>query len=212
MIDELDVSIQQRLLNPLPNTLGMSRIMVRPSLGEHFLPVITDARDFAPENDRERKALAALEDRKVQVGLYLFGERILREDAGALSFRALKGPGSITIDTPRPKWYPFGILGPSGSPRSAADVGITAADCLPDWIEIYPVAQRAMRSFKDGGKGFETEFQGWTIAARPALAASLRCVSCHNSVTPGSAKLGEAVGGVLYACRGADKSVETRSH
>ena len=107
LIDELNVSIQQRLLNPLPQTLGMSRIMRRPSIGEHFHPVVSDKRDFAPEDDRERKALAALEDRKVQVGLYLFGETILRQDAGALSFRALKGPGSITIDTPRPKWYPF---------------------------------------------------------------------------------------------------------
>src|SRR5579863_681959 len=62
LINELDVSIQERLHNARPETLGMSRIMRWPSLGEHFVPVITDKRDFAPENDRERKALAALED------------------------------------------------------------------------------------------------------------------------------------------------------
>jgi hypothetical protein len=87
-----------------------------------------------------------------------------------------------------------------------------AMNDLPDWNAIYPAAQRAMRSFKDGGKGFETDFLGWTIAARPTIASSSKCVSCHSSFAPRSAsvKLGEAVGAVLYAYRVANAPVETR--
>ena len=200
LIDQLDDCVQERLHNPTPEGLGMSRITIRSSLGTHFTPVLTDKRDFEPQSDRERKALAALEDRKIQVGLYLVGASILNEDSGALNFRSLKGPGAITIDTPRPKRYPSSLSkpGPWQLPVRVEDTGTVY---LPDWNAIYPVAQRAMRSFKDGGKGFETEFLGWTIAARPAMAASSKCVSCHNSLAPDSVKLGEAVGGVLYAYR-----------
>jgi len=49
----------------------MSRVMVRPSLGEHFRPVLTDKRDFAPESDQERKILAAPESHNVQVLFYM---------------------------------------------------------------------------------------------------------------------------------------------
>ena len=62
LIDDLNDAIQQRLLKPMPKSLGMTRIMIRPSFGEHFLPLTSRNRDFAPENDRERKVVAALED------------------------------------------------------------------------------------------------------------------------------------------------------
>jgi len=194
LINDLDASIQERLLNAAPETLGMSRVMFRPSTGEHFRPVLTDKRDFAPENDRERKILTTLESHNVQVGLYLFGQSILRENAAVLSYRALKGPGLITVGTPRPQWYPFAV-----TERRAE--GTAAGDRLPDWNAIYPVAQRALRSFNDGGRGFEMEFQTWTIAARPTIAASSKCVSCHNGMDPRTVKVGEPIGGVLYAYR-----------
>ena len=150
----------------------------------------------------------ALEDRNLHVGLYLFGESILREEAGALSFRALKGPGAITLNTPRPKQYPFGAAELRALQRSAPGTVDAAADPLPDWIAIYPAAHYAMRHFKAGGKGFEMEFQGWMIAARPAMAVTMTCVSCHN----GSAQLGEALGGVLYAYRVAAAPAAQSSH
>lgn len=200
LIDELNGLIQQRLVQPLPDALGMSRIMMRPSFGVHFSPMISGQRDFAPENDKERRVVATLEERHAQVGLYLFGEAILQEDPAKPHFRALKGPGSITVYTPRPRWYPGTVASATWLPEEA--------DGLPDWNQIYPIARRAMSSFKDGGKGHEVKWQSWTIAARPAIAAIANCVSCHNHPTvhrgqagrPG-VKLGEAIGGVLYVYR-----------
>ena len=198
LIDDLNDAIQQRLLKPMPKSLGMTRIMIRPSFGEHFLPLTSRNRDFAPENDRERKVVAALEDRKLDVGLYLFGESILSQGPELLSFRALKGPGAITANTPRPNWYPS-----LQALHAAVDPSSADPQLLPDWRAIYPVAQRAMRSFKDGGNGFEMEFHGWTIAARPAIATSDKCVACHNNLSPrnATAKVGESIGGVMYAFR-----------
>jgi hypothetical protein len=66
---------------------------------------------------------------------------------------------------------------------------------LPDWRTIYPLAQLAMKSFADGGAGFETTLDSWHIAARPVVAAQQRCMSCH------SGSQHQALGGVFYAYR-----------
>jgi hypothetical protein len=71
---------------------------------------------------------------------------------------------------------------------------------LPDWRTIYPLAQRAMRSFADGGAGFETTIDSWRIAARPVIAGQQKCLTCHPGV-----KLDRPLGGVLYAYRRAGK-------
>ena len=66
-----------------------------------------------------------------------------------------------------------------------------------------------MRSFEDGGKGFETTFDTWNIAARPVIASQERCLMCHTGEIPGTshaAKLNQAIGGVLYAFRRAQNS------
>ncbi|MBM3752850.1 MAG: hypothetical protein FJW38_02575 [Acidobacteria bacterium] len=189
LLDKFDEALQQRLLKPAPKTLGMSRIMVRPSFGHHFAPVRSDKRDFMPENEHEKQLIAALESRGVQLGVYLFGEDILKHDANALNFRALKGPGAITEGTPRPAWYP------SLAKTRAAD-----ENALPDWGEIYPIAQQAMKTFQTGEPGFATEIGTWTIAARPALATDARCVHCHQAAGS-KAQLGDAVGGIVYAYR-----------
>jgi hypothetical protein len=170
--------------------------MMPRSLGNHFVPVTRNDRDFFPENDTERAVIAALEARKLQVGLYLFGEAAVHDDADKLNYRALKGPGAVTANTPRPQWYP--------SRRAGLPEAKDLSGTLSNWATMYPVAQRAMRSFKDGGRGFEVEFQGWTIAARPAVASDDRCVTCHRqSVYPQrlALKKGDAIGGVLYAFR-----------
>src|SRR5262245_55199155 len=57
LVDEFNRCVQERLLNATPGTLGMSRIMIRPSLGQHFAPMVTDKRDFAPEGERESRVL-----------------------------------------------------------------------------------------------------------------------------------------------------------
>jgi hypothetical protein len=132
-----------------------------------------------------------LEEGQIQVGLYLFGTAIANSEPALLNFRALKGPAAITRGTPRPAWYP--TLAEPAAPKPGA---------LPDWNAIYPVAQKAMKSFQDGGKGFETTVDNWNIAARPVIASHERCVSCHNHPayrSTGEVKLHQAIGGVLYA-------------
>jgi hypothetical protein len=196
LIDELNAAIQQRLLDPAPGLLGMSRIAWRSSLGRHFKPVVSDRRDFVPENESERRTIETLEGRKLQVGLYLFGLSVLRDPANAKSYRALKGPAAMTAGTRRPNWYPS-----LKSEASGNGIDATQTETLPDWNAIYPIAQRAMRSFKDGGSGFETELQGWTIAARPSLAINQQCVTCHRPFSEAPIRQGQPIGGVLYAFR-----------
>ena len=185
LIDELNQCMNVRFQNPSPNALGMSRVMLPPSFGTHYQPFVTRDRDFTPENARETKALAALEEQRLQVGFYLFGRSIADEPAEALNYRALKGPGAVTAGTPRAKWYP-------GLPQAA----IATTDGLPDWKTIYPLARKAMKSFADGGNGFETTVDSWQVAARPLLAESQRCLACHSGQV-----MHHAIGGVLYAYR-----------
>jgi hypothetical protein len=173
--------------------LGMSRIASPPSMGRHFQPQTNVTQDFNPENDSERKAVAMLEAAHLQVGLFVFGRAILVSDPGTLDFRALKGPAAITAGTPRPAWSPT-----AGVP-SFGDT-----DPLPDWNQVYTLARKAMRSFNDGGAGFEADMNSWTLAARPVLASQQKCVTCHNaSARPGEATLAlnQPIGGVLYAYR-----------
>lgn len=193
LIDRLDGLVQQRFQTPLPNTLGMSRVMVPSSFGRHFQPGKIAERDFVPENPDEQEVVARLEEKGVQVGLYLFGAAITVAAPQALDFRALKGPGAVTRGTPRPAWYPS--LAPGFPPQP---------DALPDWNAIYPLAREAMRSFQGGGKGWVGTLGGWNIAARPVVASDQRCVSCHNNQplrTGPEAKPGEPIGGILYAFR-----------
>ncbi len=193
LIDELNECMTARFQNPSPAGLGMNRAVGPGSFGMHYQPLVTRERDFQPENPREAKVLAAMEAEKIQVGFYLFGRAVSEANAEALNYRALKGPGAITVGTPRPAWYP-------GLQAAKVEPG----DALPDWKAIYPLAGEAMKSFEDGGKGFATAVGSWQVAARPLLAGNERCVACHNSMGTGSGKrveLNHAVGGVLYAYR-----------
>lgn len=194
LIDRLDESIQRRFVAPMPDALGMSRVMMPASFGRHFQPLVTSTRDFQPAGPIETKAIQELEADGVQVGLYLFGAAILHAERPVMDFRALKGPGTLTRGTPRPNWYPL----------LAKPVAVSA-DALPDWNAIYPLARKAMKSFDDGGKGFETKIDSWHIAARPVMASEQTCVSCHNNPAYGRrgpvAKLDRPLGGVLYAYR-----------
>src|SRR5205085_1070070 len=153
---------------PQPGLLGMSRVASPNSLGRHFQPLTTDRRDFSPESDHERELLAGIEEQNLQLGLYLFGAAILDGAVEDMNYRALKGPAGITKGTPRPYWYP--AFPPTIAPR----IKPPADDRLPDWIEIYPLAQKAMRSFADGGRGFESRVGSWEIAARPVIANDAR--------------------------------------
>jgi hypothetical protein len=192
-IDQLNECVQLRFetLAPGPGgrlALGMSRVMRPPSMGEHFLPKFVSQRDFEPETDREKEVLAKLEQESVQVGFYLFGRAILDSVPSDLNPRSLKGPGAITKGTPRAAWYPAGF------------VPAAQSDALPDWQTIYPLAQKAMRSFAAGDAAFETATGSWHIAARPVMAAQSKCQQCHANVASG-----EPIGGVFYAYRRAPK-------
>jgi hypothetical protein len=211
-IDELNKCLQIRFETPAPAApsvfvaglnhtllrspapaLGMTRMTPsNPSFGQHYLPQFTVTRDFEPENDAEKYALDALEAAPVHVGLYLFGRAILDSRIETPNYRALKGPAAVTQGAPRPKWYPTGV-NPAAPP-----------DALPDWKEMYPLAQRAMKSFVDGGTGFETSIGMWSVAVRPVVVTQERCLTCHNSVaygTGGAVVLHQALGGVIYAFR-----------
>ncbi len=192
-INVLNVAIQRRFQDPEPGRLGMSRAARPQSFGVHYRPTLISQTDFQPENEAEAFAVSELEQRNDQVGFYLFGLAICDAGAGDLNFRALKGPAAVTKGTPRPAWYP-------GQPRTVT----SNPDALPDWDAIYPVARRAMKSFQDGGQGFETTFGKWNIAARPVMASQTRCVACHNSQPGGAAHpaiIQRPIGGVLYAFR-----------
>jgi hypothetical protein len=192
LINRLDELVQLRFKTALPGALGMSRVAMPVSMGQHFQPRRSNQRDFVPENDREREVVGKLEENGVYVGLYLFGTAIVKTAPQALDYRALKGPGIITRGSPRPAWYPD-QLGMSAA----------AADALPDWKSVYPLARRAMQSFQDGGAGFETRLESWCIAARPVLAEA-RCAMCHHTRSSSSnraAQANEPIGGVLYAFR-----------
>jgi hypothetical protein len=54
-----------------------------------------------------------------------------------------------------------------------------------------------MKSFQDGGNGFETRLDSWTIAVRLIIAAKQTCVACHNHAV----ELNQPIGGLLYAFR-----------
>lgn len=191
LINRLDELVQLRFQAPLPGSLGMSRVVMPTSMGRHFQPDRPSERDFHPENPFEREVVGQLEENGALVGLYVFGTAVLKTTPQALDYRALKGPGTVTRGTPRPAWYP-----------SQLKVSPAPADALPDWKAIYPVAQRAMKSFSGGGSGFETRFGSWDIAARPVIAGE-KCATCHNRLSTGNArvKANEPIGGVLYAFR-----------
>ena len=192
LLEEFDRTIQMRLENPRPESLGMSRVMIRPSMGTHFVPQVSDRRDYAPENEREREILARMEQQGLQVGLYLFGAAVADDPVESFSYRALKGPGAITIGTPRAHWYP----------RLASKEAPAVAGQLPDGREMYAVAQRAMKSFANGGEGFATKVREWNVMVRPAYAREGRCVHCHNAPgTKSTFRVGDALGGVIYAYR-----------
>jgi len=154
------------------------------SFGTHFRPDLTRTRDFLPETAVERQVIQDLEEHRVQVGLYLFGTAVATSDPSQYNFRALKGPAAITAGTPRP------------SP--------VRADALPAWKDIYPIAHRAMQSFRNGDKGFETRVNTWDIAVRPLTAVQDRCVACHNNPSYGRVakiQLDDPIGGIIYAFR-----------
>ena len=196
LINRLDALVQHRFQDPAPLSLGMSRVARPVSMGTHFYPKRASARDFQPENAVENVVISALEEQHIQVGFYVFGNVITSLEASDVtldSYRALKGPAAMTRGTPRPAWYP-----PS---RKTVAVDPNA---LPDWEAIFPLASKAMRSFQDGGQGFEIVAGDWNIAARPVIASNQRCVNCHNSMAFGrqrTIKLNDPIGGVLYAYR-----------
>ncbi len=183
LIEEFDHVVMARLTSPPARfgkperePLGMSRIVSPDSYGKHFLPIISNSRDFIPQNGYEKELLAHLEEADLELGIYLFGENVMDQSAAAMDYRSMKGPAVVTQGTLRAN--------------------------LPSWNAAYPLAEKAMKSFKDGGHGFEEQLDEWTFAARPAIANDVRCITCHNMRRTQAwkpLKVGDAIGGVLYA-------------
>src|SRR6185503_16452028 len=99
-IQLLDESVQRRFAAPLPDSLGMSRILLPSSFGRHFQPDPISERDFRPAGGIEENIVRELEREGLHVGLYLFGTAIAQAEPEIMNFRALKGPGIITRGTP----------------------------------------------------------------------------------------------------------------
>ena len=207
LVDQFDGVVQGRLQTPpqpggqgfaTGPELGMSRIVRPNSYGSHFNSISSAIRDFVPEQDNEKELLAQMEDQKIELGIYFFGQAIVDQPYTNMDYRALKGPAAITKGTIRPPSEMFAFSGSSNRfERERPD-----PNALPAWRDAYPIAQRAMRSFNDGGHGFETGVGDWTISARPALASDARCLACHNAgraKADRQLKIGDPVGGVLYA-------------
>ena len=171
--------------------LGMSRMAIPNSYGSHFHAISQNIRDFVPERENEKELLTQMEEQNMQLGIFLFGQAILDQPNTNMDYRALKGPAIITKGTRRPPQMAR-LIDPPTHPDP---------DALPTWLDAYPIGLRAMRSFADGGHGFETTLGNWTIAAKPALASGARCLGCHNANTNSKKqlKLGDPVGGILYA-------------
>ena len=112
IIDEFDHVIQARLVSPsvtigVRQPLGMSRVAQPDSYGSHFSPILGNRSDFVPENDHEKEIVAQLEDKNLELGLFLFGEAVMDRPAIHRDFRAMKGPAAITTGTRRsglPSW------------------------------------------------------------------------------------------------------------
>ncbi len=204
LIERLNEIVQLRFRTPAPSALGMSRVVLPSSMGHHYQPLLTLERDFAPENEKEREVIRELEEKHVEVGLYVTGVSVVQSSPEFLDYRALKGPGAITRGTPRPAWYPGRPPVIVASAVIAASPVITASmDALPDWKSVYSLAKRAMQSFRDGGAGFETSLEGWNIAARPVVAEA-RCNVCHDrlsAISNTASTEKRPIGGVLYAFR-----------
>src|ERR1700722_17020775 len=163
LVNRFDQIIQTRFRDPMPQTLGMNRAVTANSFGRNYQPILTDLRDFMPQNPAESSLLAELEQQHVQLGIYVFGSDVVRSEPAALNLRALKGPAAITAGTPRPPWYPANVENsghvaapPLATLRDESSNRTVAKDALPDWLEIYSTARGAMKSFPEGGKGFET--------------------------------------------------------
>jgi hypothetical protein len=191
LINRLDELVGLRFTRPVAGELGMSRITRPSSMGKQFEPNRANESDFMAENSMEREIIGKLEERGLQVGLYMFGPSIIKAMPQFMDYRALKGPATITRTTPRPGWYPLQPIDPRIHAREAK-IPPSPTDSLPDWKVIYPLARNAMLRFQEGGAGFETKLESWDIAARPVL-AERRCAACHDVTRP--------IGGVLYAFR-----------
>ncbi|MBL8234246.1 MAG: hypothetical protein JNL98_37465 [Bryobacterales bacterium] len=192
-VEEFDALVQKRLADPLAPEFGMQRIVDVRGLGRHLVSELEHGglrtrmtHSFHPKDEVERNVVSKLVAHNVEMGLYLVGAAVLGRMTERHDARALRGPGMVTPG----KGLPRGTLPPD-------------PDALPGLQAIYPLAHRAMRTFRDGGKGFEAKHGTWNIAARPTLASDQRCVDCHNATgqTGRTFKRGDALGGVLYAYR-----------
>jgi len=159
---------------------GMSRIVRWNTLGHHFSAPMGAKTDFAPENAEERAIIDRWSRDGWQSGLYVFGASIKNEAAATRFHRALKGPGVLHEATPRSE--------------------------LPKWEEVYPVASEAMHQFELGATSHAAIVNGWTLHARPVVAAKETCAQCHNGGTArldtaAKVKPGDVLGGVVYLFR-----------
>ncbi|MEP7365764.1 MAG: hypothetical protein ABI972_21125 [Acidobacteriota bacterium] len=152
---------------------GMSRIIMWPTLGQHFRAPMGAKVDFKPENPREAEIIGRWSEDGWQTGLYVFGASVSAEPASALLHRALKGPGVLNEETPRAE--------------------------LPKWADVYPIAAEAMKRFEAGATSHTAQLNGWTLHARPVTATKESCAQCHKSET--GISVGDTLGGVVYMYR-----------
>lgn len=161
-IAELNDCIQQRFLD-ITEYVGYPRI-IKPDFTPH---------QFTPENDRERGVVRSLEAARLDVAVYLAGQRVLRSRHTETEYGLPKGPGRIA----------------NGSGKSWAP---------PKASELLNDSREALLAFRTGRS---YEFSGpigdWKMIARPVRASEQKCIKCHAPL-----RLGDTIGVVVYAYRG----------
>ena len=164
-LEELDRAVQARFAVVPDKDFGMGRIGPRHS---YFSPIIP----------QEKQAVAGLQSAKQQVLFYVVGRNTILGQQNYLSFSPVQGPVYITPNR-RVDSFPTVNL--------TSQVRFNSADGVPkDAPTDLQLVAAGRRVFDDPTlrEGTNSQIDSWHVVARPVLATSEACVSCHNSRAP----------------------------
>jgi hypothetical protein len=185
LIDSFDRAIQQRFV--LRPEFGIRRMLGIPvGISNPHL------KHFSPDTDAEKEAVRAFTESGWDVGMYLFGRRVIRR-----------------TDTKKEKYdIRYRLFDP---------ITVVAGKKDPDFVESKKFAEQIKQAFVDfqtKGSPNENEIRfdrgSWSYVARPVRAISQSCLQCHKDYviterlgdgqfTARKRRLGDANGVLVYA-------------